>query len=129
MKRPISMRSFLFLIPAFIVILTFFFIPVYTIISGFLSTINVFTLVGIPPINLSLSFSVMYIDFYSFFLVTFISLSIATILVSLKSSREKVEFKKRYIFYLGYMFLYPILFSIFWISTVFYEILGVERKW
>lgn len=111
------------------ILFVFFFVPIYTIVSNAMSLFNVFSLVGIPPINLSFGFSVMYIDFYSFFLITFITLAIATILISLRSSREKVEFKKRYLFYISYMFLYPMLFSIFWITSVFYELFGAERKW
>ncbi len=111
------------------VLFAFFFIPLYTLVSNALNLFNVFSLVGIPPINLSLGFSIMYVDFYSFFFLVFITLSILTIVVSLGSSKEKIEFKKRYLFYLGYMFIYPLLFSIFWISTIFYEITGVKRKW
>jgi len=111
------------------VLFVLFFIPLYTLVSNFMTILNVFSLVGIPPINLSLGFDVMYIDFYSFFLLTFVILSIATILVSLSSSREKIEFKKRYLFYISYMFIYPFLFSIFWIFSVFYEIRGAKRKW
>ena len=111
------------------ILFVLFFLPLYTLTSNFLSMINVFSLVGIPPVNISLGFDIFYVDFYSFFFVVFLSLAVATILISLKSSKEKIEFKKRYIFYIGYMFIYPLLFSIFWISTIFYEILGVERKW
>ncbi len=111
------------------ILFVLFFLPLYTLTSNFLSMINVFSLVGIPPVNISLGFDIFYVDFYSFFFVVFLSLAVATVLISLKSSKEKIEFKKRYIFYIGYMFIYPLLFSIFWISTIFYEILGVERKW
>ncbi|MCK4634437.1 MAG: glycosyltransferase family 2 protein [Candidatus Aenigmarchaeota archaeon] len=111
------------------ILFAFFFIPLYTVASNLMGFLNVFSLVGIPPINLFLGFDIMYVDFYSFFLAAFITLAVATIMVSLKSSNEKIEFKKRYLFYIGYMFIYPLLFSIFWISTVFYEIFGAEKKW
>lgn len=111
------------------ILFAFFFIPLYTIVSGALNLFNVFSLVGIPPINMSLGFSILQVDFYTFFLLVFLFLASMTILISLKSSKEKVEFKKRYLFYISYMFLYPFLFSIFWIFTIFYEIAGVRRKW
>ncbi len=123
----------IFLIPInfiwIFILFSFFFIPLYTVASNLMELLNVFSLVGIPPINFFLRFNIIYIDFYSFFLAVFIILAIATITISLKSSKEKIEFKKRYLFYIGYMFIYPVLFSIFWISTVFYEIFGVEKKW
>lgn len=111
------------------ILFAFFFIPLYTMVSNALSFLNIFSLVGIPPINIYLGFSIIYIDFYSFFFFVFITLSVMTIIISLGSSNEKIEFKKRYLFYLGYMFIYPLMFSIFWISTIAYEIAGVKRKW
>ncbi len=111
------------------ILFMFFFIPMYTLTSNFLSFFDTVSLVGLPPLKLSLGLNIIYMDFYSFFFAIFISLSILTILISLRSSKEKIEFKNRYIFYMGYMFIYPVLFSIFWISTVFYEIAGVKKKW
>lgn len=111
------------------ILFSFFFIPLYTIISNVMSFFNVFSLVGMPPISLYMGFSILHLDFYTFFMVAFVSMSVLTIAVSLNSSHEKVEINKKHIFYLGYMFLYPILFSIFWISTVFYEIFRAKKKW
>ncbi len=123
----------LFLIPInfvwIFIMFVFFFMPLYTITSNLLSLFRVFSLVGMPPINLSMGFDILYIDFYSFFLVAFLVLGFATIFVSLKSSKEKIEFRNRYVFYIGYVLIYPILFSIFWISTVFYELAGAKKKW
>jgi hypothetical protein len=49
--------------------------------------------------------------------------------LSIVFSGEKVELKKKLSFYLSYLFIYPFLISIFWVTAIIYEIAGVKRKW
>ena len=123
----------LFILPinfAWIFILGFlFFMPLYTFIKNFLEYLHTLYLVGFEWSKWTLNFDILYVSSYSYFFVLFFLMGIITVLLSLYTSGEKIDFKTKKIFYFGYLFIYPFLYSIFWIAAVIYEIFKIDNKW
>ena len=105
------------------------FAPLYTLINSSISYIVYWGYINYHLMPLEIEMSVLSIDFYSFFGVLFLLFTMLIIWASIYSSREKIELKKRLVFYIAFMLLYPILISLFWTFSIFFEILGVKRKW
>lgn len=82
---------------------------------------------AIPQIKVSID--VFLLSFYTSFIVIFFLFSLLSIQLSLKCSNEKIELKKKLKDYIGFLFIYPFLISIFWIVSIFYEIFRVGKKW
>ncbi|MEM5766183.1 MAG: glycosyltransferase family 2 protein [Candidatus Aenigmatarchaeota archaeon] len=74
-------------------------------------------------------FDIFLVDFYTYFFFLFSVISLFTLWASVAFSRENVQLNKKLSFYLSYVFIYPFLISIFWISSIIYELVGVKRKW
>ncbi|MGB9693806.1 MAG: hypothetical protein ACPLYF_03085, partial [Fervidobacterium sp.] len=72
---------------------------------------------------------IFLIDFYTYFFFLFLVMSLFVLWVSIVFSGEKIELKKKMSFYLAYIFIYPLLISIFWVSAIIYELVGAKRKW
>lgn len=123
----------MFVLPAnylWIFVLSYlFFLPIYNISIQMYDAIYTYLLVGMQKPVINLSFDILYIDFNIFFSILFFVIAITIIMISLHYAHEKVNFRSRKLFYLGYLFLYPIIYSIFWIAAVSYEILRVDERW
>ena len=123
----------MFLLPinfVWTVIIAFFFIyPIFGWLNGAISGFFTWKAINFSILKPEFDTSIVYADFYTTFLFIFWSLNIMTIYYSLKVSGEKVNIKKRIINYISFMFIYPLILSIFWISAVAAELLGVRKKW
>ncbi|MEM5870242.1 MAG: glycosyltransferase [Candidatus Aenigmatarchaeota archaeon] len=125
--------------------LGFFVLPinfVWMFILGFLFFSQIFTLVwnGIQYLiswyhikfaimQPEITFDIFMIDFYTYFFVLFLFMSIFVLWLSVVFSGEKFSLRKKFSFFLSYLFLYPFLISIFWLSSIIYEIVGAKKKW
>ncbi len=123
----------LFILPinfVWIFILGFlFFMPLYMFIKDFYEYLYTLSLVGFEWSPWVLNFDVLYISSYTYFFALFFLMGITTILISLYISGEKLDFKTKKLFYFGYLFIYPFLYSTFWIAAVLYEIFKRDNKW
>jgi cellulose synthase/poly-beta-1,6-N-acetylglucosamine synthase-like glycosyltransferase len=125
--------------------LGFFVLPinfVWMFILGFLLFSQIFTLawnsfqyflawsnIKFVILQPEIKFDIFLIDFYTYFFFLFLIMGILILWLSIVFSGEKVELKKKLSFYLSYLFIYPFLISIFWVTAIIYEIAGVKRKW
>ncbi|MCK4730264.1 MAG: glycosyltransferase family 2 protein [Candidatus Aenigmarchaeota archaeon] len=123
----------LFILPinfVWIFILGFlFFMPLYMLLKDFSEYLHILSLVGFEWSPLIFNFDILYVSSYNYFFVLFFLMGITTILLSLYTSGEKIDFKTKKIFYFGYLFIYPFLYSTFWIAAVVYEIFKIDNKW
>ncbi|RLJ00598.1 MAG: hypothetical protein DRP06_01755 [Candidatus Aenigmatarchaeota archaeon] len=123
----------LFILPinfVWIFILGFlFFMPLYMFLTDFVEYIHTLYLVGFEWSPLVFNFDILYISSYTYFFALFFLIGITTILISLYISGEKMDFKGKKVFYFGYLFIYPFLYSTFWIAAVVYEIFKRNNKW
>jgi cellulose synthase/poly-beta-1,6-N-acetylglucosamine synthase-like glycosyltransferase len=106
-----------------------FFTP---IILGIKNSIEYFinwSYIGYAIMLPEIRFDIIFLDFFTFFNALFLVLNLIVIWVSVRASREKIELKKRIKFYLAFLFIYPVLISIFWILSMIFELFGVKRKW
>jgi cellulose synthase/poly-beta-1,6-N-acetylglucosamine synthase-like glycosyltransferase len=96
--------------------------------DAFQSFIN-WSYVNFALMPLKIKIDIFLIDFYTYFGILFLIISLAYIWLSVIYSGEKLDVKRKFKFYVSYILLYPFLISIFWIISIIYEILGIERKW
>ena len=121
-----------FLLPinfAWIVALGFmFFVPLYKILSDAVGMLVNWSLIGytLLPIRISLN---TFLNFYTGFVAMFAVFSVATIYISVRCADEATDLRRNLLDYIGFIFIYPFLISIFWIAAVVYEVFGVGRKW
>jgi len=106
-----------------------FFLPIYNFAINLNEFFYRYSLVGFTWPTLNMSFDIIYIDFYIYFLALFFSLTLSVIYLGIKISSEKINLKTRKWHYAGYIFIYPLLFSIFWFSAIFCEIFKLKKKW
>ncbi|MEM5879483.1 MAG: glycosyltransferase [Candidatus Aenigmatarchaeota archaeon] len=125
--------------------LGFFVLPinfVWMFILGFLLFSQIFTLawnglqylmswyhIKFAILQPEIRVDIFLIDFYTYFFLLFLIMSLFILWVSIVFSGEKVDLKKKFSFYLSYILIYPFLISIFWLSSIIYEIVGARRKW
>ncbi|MEM5772735.1 MAG: glycosyltransferase family 2 protein [Candidatus Aenigmatarchaeota archaeon] len=74
-------------------------------------------------------FDIFMIDFYTYFLLLFLLMSLFILWLSVVFSGEKIDLKRKLSFYLSYILIYPFLISIFWLSSIIYELVGAKKKW
>jgi len=106
-----------------------FFLPIYNFAVNFNEAFYRYSLVGFSWPTFNFNFDILYLDLYIYFFGLFFSLAMLIIYISIRSSSEKVNLLTRKWFYVGYLFIYPIMYSIFWILAVLYEIFKVKKKW
>jgi hypothetical protein len=58
--------------------------------------------------------------------IVFAIMGLLTIWLSLKYSGEKLNLRKNFKMYIGYLFIYPLLIGLFWTTSIFQEIFKVE---
>lgn len=121
----------------------FFFLPInfaWMFILGFLFFSQIYGLVTsaitslinwsyIDYAILPISIDIINFDFYTLFKFVFIVTGLLAIWLSVTVSKEKINLKKRTSSYLLFIFIYPILISIYWIVSILYDLLGIRRKW
>lgn len=66
--------------------------------------------------------------FMTWFIVLFVAIGIAAIILSLWASNEKVDFRHKYIHYTSFMFIYTFLMIIFWFASFAYMIVRNRTK-
>lgn len=101
----------------------------FTSISNLLQHFVNWSYIRFGIIKPEIRIDIFLIDFYTYFSLIFLVLSLLTIWLSVVFSGEKVKLKKRFTFYLSYVLIYPPLTSIFWLSAIIYEVLRVKRRW
>jgi cellulose synthase/poly-beta-1,6-N-acetylglucosamine synthase-like glycosyltransferase len=123
----------MFLLPMnFVWMFTLFFLlvaPLYTLVNNSITYLINWGYINYYLFPIKIEMNILSIDFYSFFSVLFFILTGLIILFSIRSSKEKINIRKRFDFYLLFIFLYPILISLSWISSIIFEIFGVKRRW
>ena len=105
------------------------FLPIYNFAVNLNEFLYRCSLVGFTWPSININFDILYLSFYVYFSILFFFLSVLIIFVSAKVSSEKINLKTRKWFYAGYLFIYPLLYSIFWLSAIFCEIFKVKKKW
>lgn len=106
-----------------------FFLPLYLFVKDAYERLLIISLVGFEMPTLAGVFDLMSISSFSYYLVFFLGIGVAVMLISLHSSRENISIWARKTYYLGYLFIYPFLYSIFWLAAILFEVLKVEKKW
>ncbi|MBN2094781.1 MAG: glycosyltransferase family 2 protein [Candidatus Aenigmarchaeota archaeon] len=105
------------------------FLPAYLSLKSAYDTVHAIMLVGLQTPTLSFVFDIISINSLSYFMLLFMSIGISIILISIHASNENLNLRKRKLDYLSYMFIYPLLYSIFWMGAIVYELLKLEKKW
>ncbi|MDI6806509.1 MAG: glycosyltransferase [Candidatus Aenigmarchaeota archaeon] len=80
----------------------------------------------IPP---EIEVSVLWLSSFSFFHVFFLFLGLFSICLSISLSKERIGLMKKFDRYLLFLFIYPILISLWWVVAAFCEVLRVSKKW
>jgi biofilm PGA synthesis N-glycosyltransferase PgaC len=106
-----------------------FFLPAYLLIKDVYERLYVISLIGLELPKLTLVFDILSISSFSYYMLFFFAVGISVMFISLHSSAEKTNLGARKVHYLGYLFIYPILYTIFWLSAILFELLKLEKKW
>lgn len=73
--------------------------------------------------------NILWLESFTFLHIFLLSLGLFSIWLCITLSREEVELRKKIDRYLLFIFVYPILITLWWIAAIFYEIFKVEKKW
>jgi cellulose synthase/poly-beta-1,6-N-acetylglucosamine synthase-like glycosyltransferase len=123
----------LFLLPinfVWIGILGFlFFALIHRLVSSVLTALINWAAIGFAILPPQFTPSLMWVDLYTFFALTFLATSLLTVGLSVVYSGEQFRLRKRLTSYVMFLFVYPLLISIFWIVATVYELMGVRRRW
>jgi hypothetical protein len=106
-----------------------FFLPVYLLIKDVYERLYIISLIGLELPKLTMAFDLISIGSFSYYMLFLFAIGISVMFISLHSSAEKTNFGARKVHYLGYLFIYPILYTIFWMAAIVFELLKLEKKW
>jgi poly-beta-1,6-N-acetyl-D-glucosamine synthase len=106
-----------------------FFLPAYLLIKEVYEKLYIISLVGLEIPKLTMVFDLISISSFSYYMLFLFAIGISVMFISLHSSAEKTSFGARKVHYLGYLFIYPILYTIFWMAAIVFELLKLEKKW
>lgn len=106
-----------------------FLMPSYLILKDIYNQLLTIYLVGFEAPTFSLVFDIISISSFSWFLVFFLLTGVSVMLISLHTSAERINLRANKLHYISYIFLYPVLYSIFWLVALLFEVLRVKRKW
>lgn len=111
------------------VLLFLFFYPIINIASQIWNFGIRWSSIGFALTQPRFNIDLVYLDFYVVFWALFWILNIMTVYLSVTTSGEKMDLKGRKKYYLGYVFMYPVMLSIFWIATLWDEIFKARMRW
>jgi len=97
-------------------------------LDSFTNFIN-WSYINFALMPLEIKINLFLIDFYTYFGILFLIFSFIYVWLSVIYAGEKLDIKRKFKFYVNYILIYPYLISIFWVMSIIYEILRVERKW
>jgi poly-beta-1,6-N-acetyl-D-glucosamine synthase len=117
--------NFLWLFVLAFLLITQIFFGVKSLIEFFINWGYINYAFTLPKFNISL----LLLDSFTFFNILFLGITLLSIWISIHVSEEKIDLRRRIKFYLAFIFIYPFLFSILWILSIIYELLGVKIKW
>jgi len=106
-----------------------FFLPAYLFIKNAYDSLYIISLVGLEMPKLTFAFDLISISSFSYYMLFLFAVGIAVMFISLHSSAERTNLGARKVHYLGYLFIYPILYTLFWLAAILFELLKREKKW
>ncbi|MBI5355146.1 MAG: glycosyltransferase family 2 protein [Candidatus Aenigmarchaeota archaeon] len=123
----------IYLIPVnfiWIFVLLFLFIyPIFNIASQIWDFSIRWSSIGFALTQPKFNIGLVYLDFYIVFWALFWVLNIMTVYLSITASGEKVDLKARKKYYIGYVLMYPVMLTIFWIAALWDEISKARLRW
>lgn len=106
-----------------------FFLPLYLISKGIYNFLYTVAIIGFQMPELSLGLDILSFGLFHYFILIFALTGISVMFFSLHSSAEEIKLRERKGTYLSYFLIYPVLYAIFWMSAIAYEIFKVNKKW